>query len=170
MLRLLALAAVLTPLMAFACSPGNATPDEDVIANVSFDTTRLRVATARDTVAIRVEIAATEQQKTLGLMERRAMPDDAGMLFLYDAEQPAGGGFWMFRTRIPLDIAFMNADGVIGAIRQMAPCTSQLAAGCPTYEAGVPFMAALEMNQGFFASRGIRPGDRVLLEELSARR
>jgi uncharacterized protein len=170
MLRKLALAAPIAALAALACSPGNATQDEDVIASVAFDTTRLRVATASDTIAIRVEIAATEQQKTLGLMERRSMPDDAGMLFLYESEQPAGGGFWMFRTRIPLDIAFMDADGVIGAIRQMAPCTSQLAAGCPTYESGVPFMAALEMNQGFFARRGIRTGDRVLLEELSARR
>jgi uncharacterized protein len=167
MLRPVSLTLTALLLQAFACSPDDASPDEPPVSAVNFDTTRVRLASQGDTVTLRVELAVSQDQKTVGLMERRALADDAGMLFLYDSEQPANAGFWMFRTRIPLDIAFLDSAGVIRAIRAMEPCASPFAGSCPTYDAGVPYRAALEMNRGFFERRGVRLGDRVLLEDLS---
>lgn len=143
-----------------ACSPG----DADSIQGgqvLSFDKRRIHVVTGADSVPVNVEVAASAEQRTLGLMERTRLAPDSGMLFVYDADQPANAGFWMFRTRIPLDIAFADSTGVIGAVRTMAPCTATLAAGCPNYEPGVAYRYALEVNGGFFAQHRIAPGSRL---------
>jgi len=134
-----------------------------------FDTARVRVASAADTAALVVELAESPEQQTLGLMERRALADSAGMLFVYSAEQPASSAFWMFRTRIPLDIAFVDDSGTIRAIRTMEPCAVTSAQACPSYAAGAPYRAALEVNGGYFARRGVRVGDRVLLADPAKR-
>ncbi|TFH86075.1 DUF192 domain-containing protein [Billgrantia azerbaijanica] len=94
-------------------------------------------------------------------MERDALDEAAGMLFLYPDRQPPWSGFWMFRTRIPLDIAFLDASGRIAAIHAMQPCGSPDPGDCPATRAGVPFRAALEVNAGYFAARGIEVGDCV---------
>jgi uncharacterized membrane protein (UPF0127 family) len=137
---------------------------------VAFDTAEVRVVSHGDTARLTVELASTTEQQTMGLMERRALSPDAGMLFLYADMQPATSAFWMFRTRIPLDIAFIDSVGVIRSLKTMAPCTSLLAAGCPGYEAGAPYIAALEVNAGYFARKRIRVGDRVLLSDTVSRR
>jgi uncharacterized membrane protein (UPF0127 family) len=143
-----------------ACSQ----PDADAVdgsAVMRFDTTLVHVATATDTFAFVAEVARTAEQRTMGLMERRSLSDTAGMLFVYDSTQPPGAGFWMFRTRIPLDIAYADSAGRIVAIRQMVPCEAQLAAGCPTYEPGQPYRVALEVNAGGLSRRGIAVGSRL---------
>lgn len=149
-----------------ACDSGESEA-ADYSAVVAFDSTRLRIATGRDTVRLLVEVARTTAQKTQGLMERRSLPDSVGMLFVYTETQPADAGFWMYRTRIPLDIAFADSSGVIVAIHQMQPCTARLAAGCPTYAPGAEYRYALEVNQGFFAGRGIRVGSRIVLADIA---
>lgn len=146
-------------------SPGNEA-GADEIPVMAFDTTVVRVATRADTVPVRVEIAASPEQRTMGLMERTSLAPDAGMLFLYDEVQPADASFWMFRTRIPLEIAFLGEDGTIRAIRDMVPCDSPVASFCPTYGAGVEFSAALEVNAGFASRTGMRVGDRVITDLL----
>lgn len=157
-------------LLVLACG-GEPPADGEQYRNVlPFDTARVRIASATDTAALLVEIAESREQQTLGLMERRALADDAGMLFIYPAVQSESAGFWMFRTRIPLDIAFVDDSGVIRAIRQMEPCPSTLAEGCPSYAPGQPYRAALEVNRGYFARKGIRVGDRILLGDTAARR
>lgn len=110
-----------------------------------------------------VEIARAPQERAFGLMERDYLPDDAGMLFVYEREQSSGAGFWMYRTRISLDIAFLGKDGEIRAIHSMPPCESERAVDCPSYRAGVPFHAALEVNRGYFGAQGIEVGDRLIL-------
>nr|WP_298413438.1 DUF192 domain-containing protein [uncultured Halomonas sp.] len=110
-----------------------------------------------------VEIARTPHERSFGLMERDDLPDDAGMLFVYEREQPSASGFWMYRTRIPLDIAFLSENGEIRAIDTMPPCESEQAARCPSYPAGVPFYTALEVNAGYFDMHGIEVGDRLTL-------
>ena len=70
------------------------------------------------------------------------MAPDAGMLFKYREPRSASHGFWMYKTLIPLDIAYLNEDGKIGSIRKMVPCPSASGSGCPTYPAGVPFIEA----------------------------
>ncbi len=117
-----------------------------------------------------VELAESREQQTLGLMERRALAENAGMLFVYANRQPETAGFWMYRTRIPLDIAFVDDSGVIRAIRTMEPCTADRTASCPIYEPGTPYRAALEVNRGYFTRRGIGIGDRVFMQDTVSRR
>ncbi len=148
-----------------ACGVGDESADRSGPPSLAFETARVRVVSASDTAVLRVELAVTDEQRTLGLMARSALPPDAGMLFLYDTLQPDSSGFWMFRTRIPLDIAFLDSAGTIRAIRSMAPCDSTYAVSCPAYPAGVSYRAALEVNEGYFARHGIAVGDRVLLDD-----
>lgn len=75
----------------------------------------------------------------------------------------------MFRTRIPLDIAFVDSLGTVRAVQHMVPCPSTLAQGCPTYEPGAPYRAALEVNAGYLARHGIGVGSRIVLADTSAR-
>jgi uncharacterized protein len=135
---------------------------------VPVDTGIVEIRSASDTVVLRVEIAETPRQTSVGLMERHSMPPDEGMIFLFD--EPRTSPFWMYRTHIPLDIAFLDEEGRIVAIRQMEPCPSPNPQFCPQYEPGRPYVAALEANLGFFASRGIGVGDRVVLHRAEMER
>lgn len=151
-----------------ACNREDAsTTDYGVILH--FDTARVRLSTKTDTLHLVVELATTADQHSLGLMERRDLPDSAGMLFLYSTTQPASGAYWMYRTRIPLDIAFIDSGGTIRTIHRMEPCTTLLAAGCQNYPAGAPFRAALEVNGGYFSRHGVQPGDRLSLADTANR-
>ena len=133
---------------------------------MAFDSTRVRLVRARDTLQLTLELAVSAEQKSMGLMERRQLADSAGMLFVYDSIQPGDAGFWMYRTRIPLDIAFLDSAGVIRAVRSMTPCPITIAQGCPTYAPDVPYRYALEVNAGFFARHGIGVGDSLRLGDL----
>ena len=110
-----------------------------------------------------VEVARTPAQRQRGLMGRESLPADHGMLFMYPREQSGRNGFWMFQTLIPLDIAFINSEGTIVAIRTMQPCGSPSPSDCRSYMPDTPYAAALEVNAGYFAKRGIREGDCVAL-------
>lgn len=103
--------------------------------------------------AIQAEVAATPEQRERGLMYRKSMPANAGMLFVF--EQRAGHCFWMKNTNLPLSIAFLADDGTIVNIEDMAPQTEDN--HCP--RAAVRY--ALEMNQGWFKSKGIGPGAKI---------
>ncbi|MDB4879028.1 MAG: hypothetical protein JWL60_474 [Gemmatimonadetes bacterium] len=165
---------VATLLLAAAVSAGSACRSEPVQDTdsgqlVHFDTSTVRLVGRRDSVTLRVELAVTPEQRTMGLMERHQLDERAGMLFVHDTIQSADAGFWMFRTLIPLDIAFLDESGVIRSIRTMTPCVSTLAQGCPTYAPGVPYRHALEVNAGFFARLGFAVGDSVDLRAARSR-
>jgi uncharacterized membrane protein (UPF0127 family) len=102
-----------------------------------------------------VEMALTPEQMSQGLMYRRSMAADAGMLFDYVTPQPAS--FWMKNTLIPLDMIFIAADGKIVNIRERAVPQSL----DPVPSKG-PVRAVLEVNGGIAAKLGIKPGDQVL--------
>jgi uncharacterized membrane protein (UPF0127 family) len=154
-----------------ACTSHADTPATDSYAHlIAFDTAHIRVLSRTDTTSLTVELARSTDQQTMGLMERQELAPDAGMLFLYASMQPESSAFWMFRTRIPLDIAFIDSVGVIRSLHTMAPCTSVLAAGCPSYAAGARYVAALEVNAGWFAHKQIQVGDRVLLQDTVSQR
>ncbi len=99
---------------------------------------------------IEVQLALTAEQKQLGLMQRREMPLHEGMLFVFD--QPATQCFWMKNTLIPLTAAFVADDGSIVNLVDMKPQTTQ--SHCSTK----PVRYVLEMNQGWFAKKGIKSG------------
>jgi len=128
-----------------------------------FAAAQVLLLSAGDTVALRVEVAETERQHRVGLSRRSVLPEDAGMLFLFPGDQPAGTAFWMYRTPLPLSVALLDSAMVIREIRDLEPCRSRISLLCPRYEAGVPFRAALEVNRGLFERRGIAPGARVIV-------
>jgi uncharacterized membrane protein (UPF0127 family) len=118
----------------------------------------LRVATASGPATLRVEVAADWQSRVVGLMHRPHLDPDAGMVFAFG--HPTEGGFWMKDTLIPLSIAFWGRSGRILKILDMVPCRGD---PCPVYVPGVVYTAAVEVNQGWFAAHGVRPGNRVEL-------
>jgi uncharacterized protein len=111
-------------------------------------------------VPVTVEIADSQEEREVGLMHRESLPDDAGMIFLFEDE--ITGGFWMKNTLIPLSIAFAGADGEILRILDMEPCEAD---PCEIYDPGVAYASALEVNQGAFAAWGVEEGDLLTLEQ-----
>ena len=130
---------------------------------VPLDTGQIKIVTEDAVLELSVEIAETAEQRRIGLMGRKSLPQDEGMLFLYAKPRPGSSPFYMFRTLIPLDIAFFDAQGNIVAILQMQPCDAPVADDCKRYPPGVPYRGALEVNQGLFAAWGVKVGDRVEL-------
>lgn len=110
---------------------------------------------------LHVEIASTALARRRGLMGRESLPAYAGMLFRFDPAASASQGFYMYRTLIPLDIAFLDADGRVLALRTMTPCASRDPRRCPLYRPGEAYAAALEVNAGFFDRHGVEVGDRI---------
>jgi uncharacterized protein len=140
-------------------------PDWETDPPVAFDTADVVIETADGRVRMTAEVAATRDQRAYGLMERPSLPAEHGMLFTYSQPQDPQAGFWMYRTLIPLDIAFLDEAGEIQVILEMEPCESPNPRLCPIYAPGVPWTAALEANRGFFGRHGIDVGDRVRLAE-----
>ena len=120
---------------------------------VSFE---LRPA-GRPAVRVRLEVAATEAQRELGLMNRTSLPAGTGMVFLFPADSATG--FWMKNTLIPLSIAFVGADGRVVSVHEMVPCKAD---PCRVYAPGGPYRYAVELAAGAFPAAGIRPGDSVV--------
>jgi uncharacterized membrane protein (UPF0127 family) len=99
------------------------------------------------------EVAHTDPARMQGLMHRRILPESRGMLFVFPGV--AVHAMWMMNTHIPLSVAFLDERGVIINIEDMKPHTQD------THAAAKPAKYALEMNLGWFAKRGIRPGAKV---------
>lgn len=129
---------------------------------VAFPAGTLQIHTDDQVYSLRIEIAETDEQRERGLMYRTHMPEDAGMLFVYPSETQ--GGFWMYNTRIPLSLAYLNRDRLIFQILDMQPCESEFATMCPTYPARRQFQYALEVNKGYFESHGIPITARIVYQ------
>jgi uncharacterized membrane protein (UPF0127 family) len=102
---------------------------------------------------ISVEVAATPSTRETGLMNRFSIPPDEGMVFVFPQPQPLA--FWMRNTYAPLSIAFIDADGRILNIEDMAPRSDD------THDSKGIALYALEMRQGWFRRHGIEAGARV---------
>lgn len=102
---------------------------------------------------IEAEVAANDATRMQGLMNRRSLPAGQGMLFVF--RQPERHCMWMRNTYVPLSVAFLDRDGHILNIEDMQPEseTNHCAAKAASF--------ALEMNLGWFADKGIRPGTRI---------
>ena len=101
-----------------------------------------------------VEVARNHAERAQGLMYRRSLPADRGMLFDFEKTQPLS--MWMQNTYIPLDMIFIRADGTIARVGENAEPLSTR-----TVSSGEPVLAVLEVNGGTAARLGIKPGDRV---------
>jgi uncharacterized protein len=99
---------------------------------------------------IDAQVAATPEQREVGLMFRKEMPQHEGMLFVF--ERPSVQCFWMMNTLLPLTAAFVADDGTIVTLADMQPLTTD------SHCSNKPVRFVLEMNQGWFAKKGLKPG------------
>ncbi len=105
---------------------------------------------------VEVELAKTEHDVEKGLMFRRSMADDRGMLFKLDGRREHT--FWMHNTCIPLDMLFIDDDGtIVGIVEGAAPLTDS------TRTVGCPSVFVLEVNGGWTRKRGVVPGQKVTI-------
>ena len=112
---------------------------------------------------VRAELAADFATRMQGLMHRKSLAPNAGMLFVFD--EISIHCMWMKNTLIPLSVAFVDAAGAITNIADMEPHSEQ------SHCASRPALFALEMTRGWFAERGIKPGMKLGgLEKLAPRR
>ncbi len=102
---------------------------------------------------IEAEVAYTMQTRQLGLMNRRSMPAQHGMVFVFPMD--AGHCMWMKNTLLPLSVAFLDAQGRIINVEDMQPQTED------NHCAAAPARYALEMNLGWFKERGLKRGDQI---------
>ena len=114
-------------------------------------------ASGGENVEVRVEIADGFFERQRGLMDRTALGEDRGMLFVFRREQPLS--FWMKNTLIPLSIAYIDSKGRITDILDMKPLDDEP----PHYVSSEPVLYALEVNQGFFDEHGVKVGDHAEL-------
>jgi len=99
------------------------------------------------------EVASNDPDRMQGLMHRRMLPENRGMLFVF--RDIAHHGMWMMNTYIPLSVAFIDEAGTIVNIEDMQPHTRD------SHTAKKPVRYALEMNLGWFRKRGIGPGMKI---------
>ena len=113
--------------------------------------TPLTIATPKGTFTYKIELAISSQQRTRGLMFRKTMPQDYGMLFDFDSTQKVA--MWMKNTFIPLDMIFMRADGTIAHIVENTTPHS-----LSIISSRFPVQFVLELNAGEAKRTGMRPG------------
>ncbi len=104
-------------------------------------------------VTVLVEIADTPKERDRGLMDRDALEEGKGMLFVF--KEPEMLSFWMKNTRIPLEILYFDQQGEFVNVASMVPCTAD---PCPRYEAAALSQYALEVNPGFRETHKIGVG------------
>lgn len=129
--------------------------------SAAFEHGALDIQSAGGKYHFAVELATKLDQQEQGLMFRRTLAPDAGMLFLYDGDHEIQ--MWMKNTLIPLDMIFIKADGTISHIAERAVPQSLAIIG-----SGGPARAVLELNGGTAARLGLKPGDRVLYPGLGS--
>lgn len=113
-----------------------------------------RVKISAGMYVIHAQVAASPMQRQTGLMWRKEVPEHEGMLFAF--EQATIQCFWMKNTYLPLTAAFVKDDGVIVNLVDMKPLTTQ------SHCSSEPVRFVLEMNQGWFARKGIKAGFRLV--------
>jgi uncharacterized membrane protein (UPF0127 family) len=121
------------------------------IISIAHSQTVLKVPLYIGPDEIWVEVAKTPEERSHGLMGRKHLEKNEGMLFIFEAEDYHG--FWMKNTFIPLSIAFIEKNGRIVRITDMNPLTLD------SHVPPRPILYALEMNKGWFSSHGIKAGD-----------
>lgn len=111
---------------------------------------------------IDAQVAQAPQERQIGLMHRRTMPQHEGMLFVF--EQPGTQCFWMKDTLLPLTAAFVADDGTIVNLADMQPHAEE------SHCSAKPVRYVLEMNQGWFDKKGLKAGSQLRGAPFSAQR
>jgi uncharacterized membrane protein (UPF0127 family) len=136
-----------------SCEGGPSTPPPAPV----FGSGSVLIDTKSGSHILNVEIAQTDEGRQYGLMFRRSLAMDQGMIFVFFGDTQ--GGFYMKNTYLPLSIAYFDVNGKILKIVDMDPCETD-----PTlYDPHVPYRGALEVNQGAFTRWGVAEGDTIHL-------
>jgi uncharacterized membrane protein (UPF0127 family) len=120
--------------------------------NIQFDSASLLIGEEE----LHVEYAKTFEQRARGLMFRKSLCEDCGMFFKFESARFAG--MWMKNTFIPLDVAFIDRNGVITDIKPLTPHSLE------SVGSSKEVLYALEMNQGWFAEHNIEVGDQITID------
>ena len=114
-------------------------------------------------ISIKAEVAGTEPARQKGLMHRTHLGEKEGMLFYFD--QLGNHSFYMYNTRIPLSVIFLNESLRIVDIQDMVPCLEENPSACTVYAPRAACKYAIEVNQGFVQQYEIKVGDLVKLQK-----
>jgi uncharacterized membrane protein (UPF0127 family) len=115
--------------------------------------------TASGNVEVFVEIADSPEKMREGLMFRESLPEDSGMLFIFEGE--AIRSFWMKNTLLPLDMIFINSElEIVHIEKDVQPCESD---PCRTYSSQLPAEYVIEVNAGFSQRKDLNAGDSLLI-------
>ena len=136
-------------------------PGDALSANAAITYQRLTFLPVN--ASIRAEVADTARAREKGLMYRKSLGRDRGMIFYFD--QPGHPAFYMYNTRIPLSVIFLNGSLEIVDLQDMAPCMEENPSACPIYAPKAACSYAIEVNQQFVRKYGIKTGDRVRVEK-----
>jgi uncharacterized membrane protein (UPF0127 family) len=148
---------LLLPLLCLAlagCGGGEA-------AKAAPKTIEHRFAIGLGARTVQVQLAVLPNEVERGLMFRQELGRDEGMLFVFPGRQAMS--FWMRNTTLPLDIAYLDGDGVVREIYPLYPLDER-----PVASRARNLQFALEMNQGWFKDRGVKPGDKLDLAAVRA--
>ena len=152
---------------ASACAPTTDSADPPRATAVpettaAAPTPALPIARLGDETVLTLELALTQEEITQGLMYRPSLPENRGMLFVFQAARVPS--FWMKNTLIPLDLVFLNPDGTIAEIVHNAqPCAVE---PCPQYVPARAAKAVLELNAGTAERHGLETGDVIEFERV----
>jgi uncharacterized protein len=121
------------------------------------------VAIVPNGTKINLEVAGTPKEQEIGLMYRKVLPDDRGMLFQFPSAQPVS--FWMKNTLIPLDMVFLRKGIVQYIAPNVPPCTAD---PCPSYGPSTPIDMVIELRSGRAAELNLKLSDRVTIKFLNS--
>jgi uncharacterized membrane protein (UPF0127 family) len=113
----------------------------------------VRMKIGRETFTL--EVAATDRARQIGLMHRRSMPQDRGMIFVFPRADDLG--FWMKNTHIPLDIVYLDENGRVVSVKRMKPLDET------RVESDAPAKYAIELNEGAAGRAGVKVGDMLTI-------
>jgi uncharacterized protein len=143
-----------------ATSSSPAPPATEAVMPAGFQLDEVTITSADgEDSTVPVWIADSSEDRRRGLMDVTDLGEAEGMLFVFDSA--ALHRFYMWRTPMPLDIAFLDADGTFVGSASMEPCLQPSAAGCERYAPDVPYLMALEVPTGALDDLGIEAGTHV---------
>lgn len=133
---------------------------QPVLINQDLPVKKVVITSGKDRNEFEVEVASTDAQRKIGLMHRKSLEERKGMLFIFQSQGYMN--FWMKDTLIPLDMLFINQDGMIEHVaKNVQPCTASESRNCPKTNSEKPVKFVLEINAGMAEKLGIRAGDQV---------
>lgn len=136
------------------------TTNNPVVLNNDLPVKKLAINSSAGVREFEVEVASTDAQRKIGLMNRKSIDENKGMLFIFDSSGYVN--FWMKNTLIPLDIVFIDSSGYIKHIAHDAkPCTSSNDRDCPLYNSAAPVKYVLELKATMTDKLDIKEGDRA---------